>query len=167
MNNNLTYLSYSLKGHIQDISNILFNEVGYMPWNDAKYQKRIRRLIIIAALMYFNTSGGYKHKLSKLQLIVQYIMDPSKPAVVTNDPTLDSLVSDIVRSMETGVANGQYREAGQFQRTCIAEFEKIYKAFHAQWEFTRDQVFSYSDTGDYRSAGLLDYPLELDYPNLY
>lgn len=166
MNNNLTYLSYSLKGHLSDISHILFIEHNLMPWNDKKYHKRIRRLIIIAVLLYFNKPDkSYTGKLAKIVDIIKFLMSPSGNPTSIDDDNLHKLIRYIVESLRKG-----YRIAPiasrNFHLTCISEFEKLYIAFKAQWDLTRDQIIGYANTKT-GVTGLLDTPLDMDNPNLY
>jgi hypothetical protein len=166
MNNNLTYLSYSLKGHMSDISHILFIEQDFMPWNDIKYHKRIRRLIIIAVLLYFNKPNiSYTGKLAKILNIINYLDNPSSNSTTVDDDNLHKLLGNIVKSLRKGYKQAPIACRG-FHNTCKLEFEKLYTAFKAQWDLTRDQIIGYDNTKT-GIAGLHDTPLDLDHPNLY
>lgn len=168
MNNNLTYLSYSLKGHIVDIGSIIFMETGHMPWVDTKYAKRIQRIIIIATLLYFNQrSDSYSNKLAKLRGIVNAVQHTDgKQGFTTGNQIMDTLVQDIVLCISTGKDHGDAR-VEPFRDTCVNILRQMFYAFQAQHYYTRDQVFSYTDSRRNNVTGLTDIPLQLDYRNIY
>jgi hypothetical protein len=171
LNNNLDYLSYSLKGHINDIGSIIFSETGYAPWLDQKYNKRIQRIIIIAALLYFNQrSRTYTEKLAKMTDIInaiEAVSNNSSLQELTGNTVIDQLAHDIVYSIKTGIRSNDNR-VEEFRATCLDNLRKMYKALQAQQYYTQNQVMSYSTNPDGSGlTGLMALPLNLDYPNIY
>jgi len=57
--NNITYklFIYSLENHVNDLNFILFKQCGYTPWIDAKYDKRVDRLLFFC-LKYIKSASN-------------------------------------------------------------------------------------------------------------
>lgn len=158
INNDLTYLSYSLKGHIDDTSGILFTETSHRPWLGNKYKKRINRIIIMATMMYFNTQGDYNNKLQVIEWIIQGLDTTQRVSEPIGDDVVEELYNNLMKSLENGIKLDDI-EVHDFRKTCVKMFTQIYKALKAQKYFTQEQIYS-SDTSSTMA-------LNLEYPNIY
>ena len=71
----INYYSYTLKGHISDLSNIIFYEYDLKPWEDRKYNKRINRLIICIYLNLFTLNIKNKDftSMDRIKLSTSFI----------------------------------------------------------------------------------------------
>ena len=64
----ITYMGYTLYGHVEDIYSIIFSETDFRPWTDLKSNKRIDRILHAAFIEFFSedTYGG-EEKLSYVE----------------------------------------------------------------------------------------------------
>lgn len=59
---------YSLKNHVNDLNFILFKQCGYTPWIDAKYNKRVDRLLFFILNNIVSSRNGSDIKIMKEML---------------------------------------------------------------------------------------------------
>merc|ERR1712227_574330 len=74
-NSNYKFTSYSYDGFVKDIFDILFYETDNKPWTDIKYDKRLKRAIILILFMYTQKeilkNKNYSSFISRVNLFHQ------------------------------------------------------------------------------------------------
>jgi hypothetical protein len=160
-NSNYEFISYSYKGFITDLIDILFTETDFMPWKDIKYSKRLNRLIILTLFMYTQKDligDEYKSFVSRIKLF-----DDIKE-LINNDFNNNDLINQIEKvDNNCGVLstvidnlkniasknNKQNDEYKEYKENISNIFNKIICTLIQHWEKTREPFLTNSniDTG--------------------
>ena len=160
LNNNLSYISYSIDGHIADINTILFDETEYKPWTEEKYVKRLYRVVIMYIFQYFSMpEPNYTDKLKMLDTIrtrVQKSTNGTLASLDVQDKKLQALYDRLARVVNK--SNGA-PELNGFLKELSKIFDSMYKALQVQQRKTANQRLSQDSLGE--------YSLDIQYPRLY
>lgn len=85
----LNLITYSTKNHINDLNQILFKQCMFTPWLDAKYAKRIDRLVFFIMLhMHQNQLSGLEPYTKLLKILKQVITNITVHEKTINNETI-------------------------------------------------------------------------------
>ena len=163
LNNNLGYISYSIYGHIADINSIIFDETAFKPWLDAKYGKRLYRVVILYLFLYFSMpSPSYGDKLDIVKQFLDLVTKLGSngtsrlPKLNVRDKVFQSLYDYVYKVVNNNVG---HPDLPKFIAELTHILKSMYKAFYAQQQLTLDQQFTQND--------LNENSLDIQNPNVY
>lgn len=143
-NYKLSYLSYSLIGLLDDLQVIIFDSVGFKPWKEEKYKKRIYRVFILYFLMFFNNYKiPYLEKIKIIEMIIAKI-ERNQYKFKTKSVLLNNLIIKLSNVYKN--KNEDIEKFKQYKLVILSIMNKLLKIFVNQYVETRDQVLKIDES---------------------
>ena len=159
-NSDYEFISYSYKGFIVDLIDILFTETNFMPWEDIKYGKRLNRLIILTLFMYTQKDiigDKYNSFVSIIKLfdeIKELINDDFKNKdLIIQIENVDKcgVLLDVINNLKEIAKKNvlDNKDYIDYKKNILNIFNKIICTLLQHWEKTREPFLTNSniDTG--------------------
>ena len=150
LNYNIKFMTYSMKGLTKDLKLILFDEQGYTPWKDAKYIKRLYRLLFLVIFYYFSEMSNhekyitYSEKLRNLKKMINLInknFDNSYDFKFKIN-LLDGLKNDFETVYLKSLNSVNKDLYTQFKNATIKIFKKLYIIFYLEQKLNKQKELS-------------------------
>ena len=137
------FYSYSLIGMLDDVEVIIFDEVDYKPWTEAKYKKRLYRVLILNFLMFFNKNDGmhYKDKLEIIKKMIEEV-ENDKYSLKIKNKELKRLQIKLKRVF--GKKKDNLVKFTEYKKTLLNILKTLYKIFVNQYIMTRNPRMSFN-----------------------
>ena len=160
-NSNYKFTSYSYEGFVKDIFDILFYETDNKPWTDIKYNKRLKRAIILILFMYTQKeillNKNYSSFISRVNLFDQinelikndFNNNDLKNKIKSNLNDSCGILEELINLLEEVTKHKNSDKYNEYKTNISNIFNRIICTLIQHWKKTREPFLTNSniDTG--------------------
>lgn len=138
----LSWRSYTLTGHIDDMTNIVFSQTNYNPWLDQKIKKRLTRILIAAIFNYFGqTDPKYSTKLNNLTRMYDSLKKMrGHPVMFSNNYELQLVYTSLAKTLSMRCVKICAKQRKVFHTELLTILSSIISLLERHYAATREPV---------------------------